>query len=76
MVFCLPRVSVNILYNFLFQGIGPQCPLHIDSANNDLTGRLIISNQIKELIIQLHNEVRSSLFDGTDIPRPNCLAGL
>ena len=39
------------------QGIGAACPLHLDAANNDLTGRRIVSNQIKELIVQLHNEV-------------------
>ena len=39
------------------QGIGAACPLHLDVANNDLTGRRIVSNQIKELIVQLHNEV-------------------
>ena len=44
----------------IFQGIGPACPVHIDRANNDLTGRLIVSNQMKELIVQLHNEASSS----------------
>ena len=43
----------------MMQGIGPACPLHIDAANNDLTGRLIVSNQVKELIVQLHNEVKA-----------------
>ena len=42
----------------LFQGIGSACPNNIDSANNDLTGREIRSNEVKELIVQLHNEVR------------------
>ena len=44
----------------MFQGIGSACPYHIDSANNDLTGRVIKSNEVKELIVQLHNEVRQS----------------
>ena len=42
----------------LLQGIGSACPINIDSANNDLTGREIKSNEVKELIVQLHNEVR------------------
>ena len=48
----------------MFQGIGSACPLYIDSANNDLTGREIQSNEVKELIVQLHNEVGkwSSMF--------------
>ena len=41
----------------MFQGIGSACPIYIDSANNDLTGREIKSNEVKELIVQLHNEV-------------------
>ena len=45
----------------MLQGIGPACPINIDSANNDLTGREINSNEVKELIVQLHNEVRCSL---------------
>ena len=40
------------------QGLGSSCPYFIDAANNDLTGRVIQSNQVKELIVQLHNEVR------------------
>ena len=43
------------------QGIGAACPINIDSANNDLTGRDIKSNEVKELIVQLHNEVRKWL---------------
>ena len=34
------------------------------SANNDLTGRRIVSSQTKELIVQLHNEVRSKIARG------------
>ena len=34
-----------------------RCPYFIDPANNDLTGRVIEENQVKELIVQLHNEV-------------------
>ena len=36
----------------------PRCPYFIDPANNDLTGRVIEETQVKELIVQLHNEVR------------------
>ena len=36
----------------------PRCPYFIDPANNDLTGRVIEESQVKELIVQLHNEVR------------------
>ena len=34
-----------------------RCPYFIDPASNDLTGRVIEDNQVKELIVQLHNEV-------------------
>ena len=65
--------TVHII--FCFQGIGKACPINIDSANNDLTGRVIRSNQMKELIIQLHNEVRWRLFDHPDIHTQTvCLA--
>ena len=37
--------------------------MHIDRANNDLTGRLIVSNQMKELIVQLHNEASRGQLD-------------
>ena len=35
----------------------PRCPYFIDPANNDLTGRVIEETHVKELIVQLHNEV-------------------
>ena len=34
-----------------------RCPYFIDPANNDLTGREIKDTNVKELIVQLHNEV-------------------
>ena len=55
------------LHRFMFQGVGSACPYHIDSANNDLTGRGIESNEVKELIVQLHNEVRLLL------PQSRCM---
>ena len=42
---------------FLPQGLGDKCPYFIDPANNDLTGRVIETTEVKELIVQLHNEV-------------------
>ena len=57
----LCKFSFSQIQRFLeitLQGIGPACPINIDSANNDLTGREIQSNEVKELIVQLHNEVR------------------
>ena len=64
----------------MFQGIGSACPYHIDSANNDLTGRVIKSNEVKELIVQLHNEVRDSIEQSTEnclnIPRQFSQAGV
>jgi hypothetical protein len=56
--------NLQIFQSLVFQGIGAACPLYIDSANNDLTGREIQNNEVKELIVQLHNEVGkwSSIF--------------
>jgi hypothetical protein len=42
----------------LLQGLGVKCPYYLDPVKNDLTGRRIIRSQVKELIVQLHNEVR------------------
>ena len=41
------------------QGLGEKCPYYLDPAKNDLTGRRILTSQVKELIVQLHNEVSS-----------------
>jgi hypothetical protein len=39
------------------QGLGEKCPYYLDPTKNDLTGRRITRSQVKELIVQLHNEV-------------------
>ena len=33
-----------------------------DPANNDLTGRVIRDTEVKELIVQLHNEVTGNIY--------------
>ena len=55
-------ISLHVrCYYVVLQGVGSACPYYIDPANNDLTGRVITSNEVKELIVQLHNEVRLSM---------------
>jgi len=57
-----------------FCGLGDKCPYFIDPANNELTGRVIEENQVKELIVQLHNEVRSKIARGAcDQPKAGCM---
>ena len=50
------------------ENIPCRCPYFIDPASNDLTGRVIEDNQVKELIVQLHNEVSfvTSVFGDND----------
>ena len=50
----------------------PRCPYFIDPANNDLTGRVIEDTQVKELIVQLHNEVRFPIQKVKTILDINC----
>ena len=44
-----------------------RCPYFIDPANNDLTGREIKDTNVKELIVQLHNEVNILLITVLDV---------
>jgi hypothetical protein len=55
------RLSFVHFLFFIFQGLGGKCPYYLDPVKNDLTGRRITRSQVKELIVQLHNEVRQSI---------------